>query len=199
MSKLITYSLLLMAFLVSGCAIRAKSYQVDRVDQEIKGNRGLIYGDVASLPAPKETKKTRTMYDIEIELPFPIGSKGKSVDVDITGNSGYMTKKQSLGQKSAPVVKKKLGTRRLGGLTNYKTPQVIYQQPKVISAESRTTQKKEIILLKDYVVKNGDTLQKISDKVYGTTKKWKKIYEANKDVLKGPDKIKPGQKIVIPE
>ncbi len=47
------------------------------------------------------------------------------------------------------------------------------------------------------VVKN-DTLQKISKKFYGTTKKWMKIYEANKDVLSGPDKLYPGQVLKIP-
>ena len=50
-----------------------------------------------------------------------------------------------------------------------------------------------------YVVQKGDTLQKISDKVYGTTKKWKKIFDANRDILEDPNKIKPGQKLVIPE
>jgi nucleoid-associated protein YgaU len=50
-----------------------------------------------------------------------------------------------------------------------------------------------------YVVGKNDTLQKISKKFYGTTKKWTKIYEANKDVLKGPDKVYPGQTLNIPD
>ena len=49
-----------------------------------------------------------------------------------------------------------------------------------------------------YTVKKNDTLQKISQKFYGTTKRWYKLYEENKDVLKGPDKIYPGMKIRIP-
>jgi len=52
--------------------------------------------------------------------------------------------------------------------------------------------------MQQYSVQKGDTLQKISQKFYGTTKKWNKIYEANKSVLKAPDKIYPGQKINIP-
>ena len=50
-----------------------------------------------------------------------------------------------------------------------------------------------------YTVQKNDTLQKISEKFYGTTRKWMKIYEANRDVLKGPNKIYPGQTINIPE
>jgi len=50
----------------------------------------------------------------------------------------------------------------------------------------------------EYKVQNNDTLQKIAQKFYGTMHKWNKIYEANKDQLKGPDKIKPGQILKIP-
>ena len=50
-----------------------------------------------------------------------------------------------------------------------------------------------------YVVRKGDTLQKISKKFYGTTKKWRRIYKANRKTLsKGPDKLQPGMKLVIP-
>ncbi|MFA6216085.1 MAG: LysM peptidoglycan-binding domain-containing protein [Candidatus Omnitrophota bacterium] len=49
-----------------------------------------------------------------------------------------------------------------------------------------------------YTVKKGDTLQKISNKFFGTTKKWMKIFEANKGVLKTPNSIYPGKTIVIP-
>lgn len=50
-----------------------------------------------------------------------------------------------------------------------------------------------------YVVRKGDTLQKISKRFYGTTKKWRKIYNANRNILaKGPDKVQIGMKLVIP-
>jgi len=52
--------------------------------------------------------------------------------------------------------------------------------------------------LQKYTVGKNDTLQKISKKFYGTTKKWPQIYNANKDVLKGPDKVYPGQVLNIP-
>ncbi|MFH0827687.1 MAG: LysM peptidoglycan-binding domain-containing protein [Candidatus Omnitrophota bacterium] len=51
---------------------------------------------------------------------------------------------------------------------------------------------------REYKVQPNDTLQKISQMFYGTMHKWNKIYEANKDRLKGPDKIKPGQLLRIP-
>ncbi|MBN2830650.1 MAG: LysM peptidoglycan-binding domain-containing protein [Candidatus Omnitrophica bacterium] len=57
----------------------------------------------------------------------------------------------------------------------------------------------ESVSFQKYKVEKNDTLQKISQKFYGTTKKWPKIYEANRDTLKASDKLYPGQVLNIPE
>ena len=49
-----------------------------------------------------------------------------------------------------------------------------------------------------YVVKKGDTLSKIAEEFYGDKMLYPKIFEANTDLLKDPNKIKPGQKLRIP-
>jgi nucleoid-associated protein YgaU len=49
-----------------------------------------------------------------------------------------------------------------------------------------------------YVVKQGDTLSKIAQELYGDARLYTRIFEANRDVLKDPDKIQPGQKLRIP-
>ena len=49
-----------------------------------------------------------------------------------------------------------------------------------------------------YVVKSGDTLSKISKQFYGDAGQYMKIFNANKDKLTDPDKIKVGQELVIP-
>jgi hypothetical protein len=51
---------------------------------------------------------------------------------------------------------------------------------------------------KNYTIVSGDSLSKIAKREYGNAGAWKKIFEANKDVIKDPDKIFPGQKIKIP-
>lgn len=50
-----------------------------------------------------------------------------------------------------------------------------------------------------YTVKSGDTLSAISKQVYGNANLYNKIFEANKPMLKSPDKIYPGQVLRIPE
>jgi len=49
-----------------------------------------------------------------------------------------------------------------------------------------------------YTVKAGDTLSKISQEFYGDAKQYNKIFEANRDQLSDPDKIRPGQTLKIP-
>ena len=49
-----------------------------------------------------------------------------------------------------------------------------------------------------YTVKAGDTLSKLSERFYNAMGKWEKIYEANREVVKNPDYIYIGMKLVIP-
>lgn len=50
-----------------------------------------------------------------------------------------------------------------------------------------------------HVVAQGDTLGKIAAKFYGSSSQWRKVYDANKEVIgRNPDVIHVGQKLVIP-
>lgn len=191
MKRFIGYSLLLMAFVLSGCVMRVSSYEVDRVDQEIKGNRGMLKG-TPSASSGAEVKKTKKMYNLEIEMPSLLDFEGKKPrpkrahkDQEAYGNEGYVHGLSVTKLKPQPMKKK---------FTFF--GQDSSDSPKTSDKISR--QEPAEILQEIYVVEKGDTLQKISNKFYGTTKQWKKIYEANKKALKAPDLIKMGQKLIIP-
>lgn len=49
-----------------------------------------------------------------------------------------------------------------------------------------------------YIIQKGDTLSKIAKQYYGDANKYPRIFEANREVIKNPDLIFPGQKIRIP-
>lgn len=49
-----------------------------------------------------------------------------------------------------------------------------------------------------YTVAKGDTLSKIAKQFYGNANDYMRIFEANKPMLKHPDKIYPGQNLRIP-
>jgi len=66
--------------------------------------------------------------------------------------------------------------------------------------EQLAAQPVEITLKNLYRVKKGDTLWDISGyrSIYNDPFQWKKIYETNKDKIKDPDLIYPGQRLFIP-
>ena len=47
-------------------------------------------------------------------------------------------------------------------------------------------------------VKAGDSLSKIAKRELGDAEKWHAIYEANRDKIKNPDLIYPGEVLTIP-
>ena len=49
-----------------------------------------------------------------------------------------------------------------------------------------------------YTVKSGDSLSKIAKHLYGDANSWHKIFDANRDKIKNPDLIHPGQVLTIP-
>jgi nucleoid-associated protein YgaU len=49
-----------------------------------------------------------------------------------------------------------------------------------------------------YTVKPGDTLSKIAKEQLGNANAYMEIFNANRDQLQDPDKIKPGQVLKIP-
>lgn len=75
------------------------------------------------------------------------------------------------------------------------------QAPEAPPAEtaSEAPEAEEEAAPKTYTVQSGDTLWKISEEMYGNGSKYMKIFEANTDLLENPDRIFPGQKLVIPE
>lgn len=49
-----------------------------------------------------------------------------------------------------------------------------------------------------YVIKKGDTLSAVAKQFYGKANDYPRIFEANREVIKDPNLIYPGQKIRIP-
>ena len=50
-----------------------------------------------------------------------------------------------------------------------------------------------------YEVKYGDTLGSIAQKTYGSARYSNVIFKANADILKNPNRLKPGMKLILPK
>ncbi len=51
---------------------------------------------------------------------------------------------------------------------------------------------------KEYIIRKNDTLWKIAAREYGDGNQWRRIYNINRDRIKDPNKLKTGQRIIIP-
>jgi nucleoid-associated protein YgaU len=49
-----------------------------------------------------------------------------------------------------------------------------------------------------HTVVEGDSLTRISVRYYGTGSRWQDIYDANREVLRGENSLRPGQRLRIP-
>lgn len=49
-----------------------------------------------------------------------------------------------------------------------------------------------------YTIEKGDTLSAVAQRFYGKAKYWRQIHEANRDTIDNPDRVFPGQTIVLP-
>ncbi|GAB4329468.1 MAG: peptidoglycan-binding protein LysM [Flammeovirgaceae bacterium] len=68
----------------------------------------------------------------------------------------------------------------------------------IAKVENKITVKTPAPVAQYHDVVSGDTLSKIAKKFYGDPMKYPIIFEANKPMLKDPNKIYPGQKLRIP-
>ncbi len=50
-----------------------------------------------------------------------------------------------------------------------------------------------------HIVREGETLSEISRKYYYSANKWQMILEANRQIIKDVNKLRPGTKLIIPE
>ena len=66
-----------------------------------------------------------------------------------------------------------------------------------VNADELTTPE-QTVEVQYYEIAKGDSLWKIAKKFYDNGNDYPKIFEANKEVIKDPDLIYPGQKIRIP-
>lgn len=75
-------------------------------------------------------------------------------------------------------------------------PAAADKKPAVKEEKKRETSSKPTT--KTYTVKKGDCLWNIAKKQYGNGAQYTKIYNANKDKIKNPNLIYPGQVLTIP-
>jgi nucleoid-associated protein YgaU len=83
------------------------------------------------------------------------------------------------------------------GLFGKKKPKVDFSNVQAGSSTTDTVAP-PVPPVRTYTIKKGDTLSAIAKREYGKAQEWHAIFEANRDIIKDPDKIFPGQTIKLP-
>ena len=160
--------------LAAGCATEPKNMQPVGSQQKSEVLKGM---DVVEQPAiePEWADYVKDHY--------PNWREHYWVDRGNWGNRGYIMGKPAA--QNEPVVEPQLTP--LPPVTQ--PPSIVESEPPKIEQADKPTK---------YIVKKGDSLWKIAGKVYHNPLKWPRIYKANKDKIKNPNRIFAGQVLVIP-
>jgi nucleoid-associated protein YgaU len=131
--------------------------------------------------------------DIKKKLITELGASVEKLEVAFT--DGIVTLS---GVADTPETREKaiLLAGNIKGVKTVNGDKFVYAACKIADADEY----KEAEMTSDfYTIKSGDTLSAISQKYYGDANKYNQIFEANREVIKHPDKIYPGQQIRIPK
>ncbi len=165
--------LLIVAVFLSGCLVRTYTVEKPRVDTDMTGNQGCIFGECepeeVDLDKAARLSDTRKVTVLEWELGF--------------GKPKFIREVPKSLQEEQEVAA---------------FEEDIWEEEEFEVEEEVREEVREEAAYDFYTIQKKDTLQKISYKFYGTSRKWKKIYEFNKDKLRDPNKIYPGLTIKIP-
>ena len=155
--------LLSVIFLVGCMTVRTYEIEKPRIDTEVNGNQGVLFGD-----AEVESKESKLGPNRKVSV----------VEVEFGSFKSKAQKDDALYQET----------------TDAEVDVEVVTLDQLDESDTASTDETYTL----YKVKKNDTLQKISHKFYGTTRKWNFIYDVNKDVLKSPNKVYPGVKLKIP-
>lgn len=160
--------------LLAGCATGQKNMTPVNEQQKSEMLKGL---DVVEQPAiePEWADFVKDHY--------PNWRQHYWVDRGNWGNRGYLVGRPTA--ENEPVIESQITP--LPPVTQ--APAIIESEPPKIEQADKPTK---------YVVKKGDSLWRIAGKVYHNPLKWTRIYKANKDKIKNPNRIYAGQVLTIP-
>ena len=156
-----------------------------RVDQEITGNAGYIHGTPSPEALQKSPKQTRQVFVVEF-------------DKENKEEQEEQPQPKKIDRSSSSTLMEE--TQRAERVSTHQ-PKINIPPIEEMTSQGNVTGKGVVATTSfvEYKIEKDDTLQKISKKFYKAYNKWPRIYEANRDVLKSPDHIKPGLVIKIPQ
>lgn len=170
-----------------GCArIESRVVEKPRLDQQMQGNRGVLMGTAP--PVEKPRSETRQVVEIHIDLPT-------GEELNPWRKPKPAAEPESAGLAAAPATAPAVPPREEPPAPEWEEPPSVWEEPEPVRVAPMPGSESEPTL---YIVRKGDTLEKIAEKFYGDGKRWRRIYNANRDRMTSPNRIYEGQQLVIP-
>lgn len=182
MKRVVSWMALGWVIAAAGCArISTQVVEKPRVDQEITGNQGVLQGE---LPAERPRKSTRQYVEINVDLPTaqelnPWAAPEQEASAPQVAMAPSPSSTQ--GPQMIPI--------------SQEMEEELRPEPQEAPFEEEPSAPAAVQM---YTVQKGDTLEKIAFSAYGDSKQWKRIFEANRESLKSPNRIYVGQKLIVP-
>jgi nucleoid-associated protein YgaU len=164
-------------------------FAIDMTKQEHPGARSGVSGTVTftandKAPDAKSIRLTQVVKDLDLD---------KAPNADYAWTGGEANRNKMMTSDSFEAYTTKAGD-TLQSITGES-----YRVVEGTSATFQATQQKFTEFYKNsHIVMQGETLQTISQKYFGTPDKAKDIYNANKAVIPDQAHLQPGTKLTIP-
>jgi LysM repeat protein len=188
MRILLLTGMIVSSMLLSGCLVRMLEVEKPRTDLELTGNRGCLMGTCKPRASDKKLSRTRKISVVEVEL-------GKHNLEEVKASTIIPEPASTYTFDSVPEAAPWMSETGRMDISEEPVEEVVFDPSVLQKIESPEPAVKEYT---EYTVQAGDTLQKISNKFYGTTRNFIKLYEYNKDTIKNKDSLRVGQKIKVP-
>ena len=177
----------------SGVVVHGYMEDKPRVDQDRQGNAGYLIGTPRFETPAKPSRKVYTLEVTKEDKEKIKKQKTKEQKTTPVSPRGTQSFKQSTPQPS-PVDTRDTYSPPQISLPN--TNEEETPSAKSVPSSSGSGQPGQYT---EYKVEKDDTLQKLAKKFYNAFGQWTKIYDLNRDVIKNPDRLKPGTVLKIPK
>lgn len=190
-----------------GCArAHTRIVEMPRVDQELAGNRGVVQGQAPQTEAsPRRATRQVIMTDVELMTKQEVAQHWKRTwspqKGDVTPQGRYVAPENV--QQAQEATAEPVQTARTPVAAPVTRPAPIAppaggEEIALEPAAPEVSESPEVSEPMAYTVQKGDTLEKIAKQFYGSTKQWPRLYKANRETLKNPNRVYPGQRLMIP-
>ena len=148
-----------------------------------------------ALEVSKSANETVKKAEAIAKTAMEVSEKAEKTAIDALNAA---KKAEATAEKSIDATNKAIETANKAVATTNKAIAEINELAEKLKREREEEKREKKVEIETYQVKRGDSLTRIALKVYKDGSLWKKLFDANRDKIKEPNLIRPGQVLKVP-